>query len=334
MIDNESPSSGTTENTPGASLLDLSTVVGLVEDYFDYLYPLPSFAFLHKPTVIRRCQDDTINKPLKFAICAITSLHLQRTSLCHHLWAQQAEQLLLQQISRPSIFHLQALLLVVRYRIESGEFPTAFMLAGLAARTAVALRLNYERSELAFVAQEARRRLFWALYLLDDYFCVGLREFELCPEETIHLQLPCREEIFATGQPCQTGMLRPRASDNVAAIGLRGAFLRLTSERRAIMRFNRRVGLGEVSSSTIGGRIRQFERDLAGLLSSLIPGHQYSVTNLVSSELPAQFAMLHMSYHQCHCDLYRMFLNGYSEAAPSKLLASIRTQDRISSESD
>lgn len=110
------------------------------------------------------------------------------------------------------------------------------MLAALAARTAVALRLNYERSELAPVAQEARRRLFWALYLLDDYFCVGLREFELCPEETIHLQLPCREEIFEAGQPCQTGMLRPSASDDVAAMGLRGAFMRLTSARRAIMR--------------------------------------------------------------------------------------------------
>lgn len=110
------------------------------------------------------------------------------------------------------------------------------MLAALAARTAVALRLNYERAELAFVAQEARRRLFWALYILDDYFCVGLREFELLPEETIYLQLSCREEIFEAGQPCQTGMLQPSVSDNVVAMGLRGVYLRLISTRRAIMR--------------------------------------------------------------------------------------------------
>ncbi|KAI0108978.1 hypothetical protein GGR51DRAFT_116645 [Nemania sp. FL0031] len=328
--DGENPVSSIAAKAPGTALLDIATVVGNVEDYFNYLYPLPSFAFLHKPTVIRRCRDGTINQPLKFAICAITSLHLQRISHRHHIWAQRAEQLLLQQIGRPSIFHLQALLLVVRYRIESGEFPTAFMLAALAARTAVALRLNYERSELAFVAQEARRRLFWALYLLDDYFCVGLREFELCPEETIYLQLPCREEIFAAGQQCQTGMLRPSPSDNVAAMGLRGAFLRLTSARRAAMRFNRRVGFGEESPSTIGGRIQQFEQQLACLQAALSPEHQYSVSSLASCKWPAQFVMLHMSYHQCHCDLYRMFLNGYSEAAPSKLLASIRTEDRIS----
>ncbi|GAP88105.1 putative fungal transcription factor regulatory middle homology region [Rosellinia necatrix] len=328
-IDRDSSSSSATARVYGTSLEDIGTVVEHIEGYFDHLYPLPSFAFLHKSTVIRRCRDGTINEPLKFAICAVTSLHLQRTSLYHNLWAQKAEQLILQHISRPSIFHLQALLLVVRYRIESGEFPTAFMLASLAARTAVALRLNYERAELAPVAQEARRRLYWALYLLDDYFCVGLREFELCPEETIYLQLPCREEIFGAGQHYQTGLLQPSASDNVTAMGLRGAFIRLTSARRAVMRFNRHVGLGEESSSTVGGRIRQFEQELARLQAALGPEHQYSVSNLASCRWPAQFAMLHMSYYQCHCDIYRMFLNGYSEAAPSGLLASISTQDRL-----
>ncbi|KAI0903487.1 hypothetical protein F4823DRAFT_629362 [Ustulina deusta] len=323
------PGVGTDEKVSGATLPDTAMVAEHIEAYFDNLYPLPFFAFLHKPTVIRRCRDGTVNEPLKFAICAVTSLHLQRAALCHPIWAQEAEQLILQHIGRPSIFHLQALLLVIRYRIESGEFPTAFMLAALAARTAVALRLNYERSELAFVAQEARRRLFWALYLLDDYFCVGLREFELCLEETIYLQLPCRERIFEAGQQCQTGMLRPSASDNAAAMGLRGAYVRLVSTRRAIMRFNRRVGLGEEFPSTIGDRIRKFERELACLQAALGPEHQYSVSNVASCAWPAQFVMLHLSFYQCHCDLYRMFLTGYSEAAPTRFLADIPPQDSV-----
>ncbi|KAI0517088.1 hypothetical protein F5B22DRAFT_636031 [Xylaria bambusicola] len=319
--------SGDGETRAEPSLPDAAMVTKYLEDYFTYLYPLPSFAFLHKPTVTRRCRDGTVNEALKLAICAVTSLHLEPTARCHTIWAKKAEQLILQHIGRPSIFHLQALLLVVRCRIEGGEFPTAFMLAALAARTAVALRLNYERAELAFVAQEARRRLFWALYILDDYFCVGLREFELLPEETIYLQLSCREEIFEAGQQCPTGMLRPSVSDNVVAMGLRGAYLRLISTRRAIMRFNRRVGLGEESLSTISDRIQQFEQDLARLQAALIPEHQYSVSNLASCAWPAQFVMLHISFYQCHCDIYRMFLNGYSEAAPSGLLASIRPQD-------
>ncbi|KAI1771263.1 fungal-specific transcription factor domain-containing protein [Hypoxylon cercidicola] len=308
---------------------DAEMATALIVDYFDHLYPLPSFAFLHKPTVLLRCRDQTMNGTLKLAICAITSLQLQRTSLCHDLWVQQAEQSILQQVGRASIFHLQALLLVIRYRIESGDFPTAFMLAALAARTALALRLNYERPELSEVAQEARRRLFWAVYLLDDFFCVGLREFELCPEETIHLQLPCDEDQFGVGRYVNTGLLRPGPSDSGTILGLRGAFLRLTSVRRAVMRFNRRVGLGEELSSTIGGSIRRFEEELRSLTANLRLLEQYSVSNLTSCRWQAQFVMLHMSWHQCHCDLYRLGLDGYSEAAPSPMLMAIHPRERI-----
>ncbi|KAI1135915.1 fungal-specific transcription factor domain-containing protein [Hypoxylon sp. FL0543] len=314
-----------------APALDRETTLGLMEDYFQRLYPLPSFAFLHKPTVMQRCRDQTMNENLKLAICAITALQLQRTSLCHDLWVQQAEQSILQQIGRASIFHLQALLLLIRYRIESGEFSTAFMLAALAARTALALRLNYERPELSDVAQEARRRLFWGLYLLDDFFCVGLREFELCPEETIHLQLPCDEEAFEAGRHVPTGLLRPgpEPSENITVVGLRGVFLRLTSIRRAVMRFNRRVGLGDEMSPTISGSIQRFEEELRSLKATLRPLDHYSVSNLISCRWQAQFLMLHMSWHQCHCDLYRLGLDGYSEAAPSPVLIAIHPRDRV-----
>ncbi|RYO73838.1 hypothetical protein DL764_011051 [Monosporascus ibericus] len=174
------------------------------------------------------------------------------------------------------------------------------MLAALAARAAVALRLNYERSELLHVAQEARRRLFWSLYLLDDFFCVGLREFELCPEETIHMQLPCDDDLFEVGQFSETGFLR----------------------------FIRRVGLGEEPSSSIGDSIRQFERRLQYLKASLRQTDQYSVSSLAASPRQAQYIMVHMSWHQCHCDLYRIFMDGYSEAAPSPVLAHVRPNER------
>ncbi|RYP68645.1 hypothetical protein DL771_006515 [Monosporascus sp. 5C6A] len=257
-----------------------------------------------------------------------TQIPLQRSSLCHDLWIQQAEQVVLQQIGRPSIFHLQALLLIIRYRIESGDFPTAFMLAALAARAAVALRLNYERSELLHVAQEARRRLFWSLYLLDDFFCVGLREFELCPEETIHMQLPCDDDLFEAGQFSETGFLQSDPSQSQLTVGLRGTFLRLTSARRAVFRFIRRVGLGEEPISSIGDSIRRFERRLQYLKASLGQTDQYMVESLAASTRQAQYIMVHMSWHQCHCDLYRIFMDGYSEAAPSPVLAHVHPNER------
>lgn len=39
--------------------------------------------------------------------------------------------------------------------------------------------------------------------------------------------------------------------------------------------------------------------------------------------------MLHMSWHQCHCDLYRLGLDGYSEAAPSPILLAIHPRERV-----
>lgn len=39
--------------------------------------------------------------------------------------------------------------------------------------------------------------------------------------------------------------------------------------------------------------------------------------------------MVHMSWHQSHCDLYRIFMDGYSEAAPSSALACIHPHERV-----
>ncbi|KAH8682720.1 fungal-specific transcription factor domain-containing protein [Xylariales sp. PMI_506] len=315
-------------SSAGGSSLSNDTLMALVEDYFRHLYPLPSYAFLHKATVVQRCQDRTIYTPLKLAICAITALLLRRTELCHDIWAQRAEQLIMQQLGQPSIFRLQALLLIVRYRIESGDFPMAFMLAALAARAAFGMRLNFERSELPPLAQEARRRLFWSLFLLDDYFCVGLREFELCPQETINLQLPCDEELFQAGQHCRTGILQLDPSGIPDIIGLRGVFLRLVSIRREGMRFIRRVGLGEVQPDSIKGSIQLFEDQLNSLQRGLRQSEQYSVGNLVSTKLQIQFIMLHLSWNQCFCDIYRQFIPGYTEAAPKTVQDAIHPKHR------
>ncbi|KAH6645251.1 hypothetical protein BKA67DRAFT_595694 [Truncatella angustata] len=326
--DQEGQSDLEVTGSTGEAALDDETLTELVEDYFRHLSPLPSYAFLHKATVVQRCQDRTIDTPLKLSICAITSLLLRRTNLCHDIWIQQAEQSILQHIGQPSIFRLQALLLIVRYRIESGDFPTSFMLAALAARSALGLRLNFERSELPPLAQEARRRLFWSLFLLDDFFCVGLREFELCPQETIHLQLPCSEELFEAGQQCRTGTLRQDPLEVPATIGLRGIFLRLVSLRREVMRFIRQVGLQELQPASIGASIQRFEQQLKCLHAGLSQPEQYSVFNLVHCKLQAQFMMLHLSWNQCFCDMYRQFLSGYSEAAPSPVLAGVPLANR------
>ncbi|KAK8064533.1 hypothetical protein PG994_007171 [Apiospora phragmitis] len=143
-----------------------------------HLSPLPSYAFLHKPTVQQRCQDATLDAPLKLALCAITALLLQRPAHCHDLWAQQAEHQLLHGpaalFRRPSVARLQALLLLMRYRTESGDFAAAFMLASLAARgtrrARAAAQGSPERTGPAGAAADVEAKLSVQSLLLQSDF--------------------------------------------------------------------------------------------------------------------------------------------------------------------
>lgn len=208
----------------------------LITIFFERIFPLPSYSFLHPATVKKRFQEGVLDEALKLTICAITKLYIWGRSSSSDTWADESQELLLQNISRPSVLHLQALLLLVRYRAGAGDFSSAFLLAGLAARSAVGLRLNYDRSDLGPIAQEVRRRTFWSLYLLDDIFSVGLEDFELCRPEIIHLQLPSDDIDFMRERYIRTGSLESDGDDGSDNIGFRGLFLRVAFIRRAIMR--------------------------------------------------------------------------------------------------
>ncbi|KAF4977692.1 hypothetical protein FZEAL_5833 [Fusarium zealandicum] len=302
----------------------------LINQYFDRLYPLASYSFLHKATVIQRCRDKTIDRALKLALCAITAMYFDRHSPDRDVWTKEAEQLILDHLEQPSIFQLQASLLLIRYRAGVGQFPRAFIMAGLAARWAVALRLNYEHTKLGPVAQEVRRRTFWSLYLLEDSFCVGLKEFELFDPDTIYLQLPCEDADFYGERHVSTGYLQPGKGLEPEVLGSRAVFVRLAFIRRAIMRLNRRVCLKEVNLSELFASMERFQNDLLRLRTKLAACDQYPPTNTEEFHRPPQYAIMHMSWHQSHCDLYRIFLTGYPEATPHAAVEGMSAPDRAS----
>lgn len=270
----ESMSSYPTADSPSSSPSD-EVLHTLVEQYFDRLYPLASFNFLHRVAAIQRCHDGTLERTLKLALCAITAIYFKTHPDDRDNWAQEAEQLILDRLERPSIFQLQASLLLIRYRAAVGQFPRAFIMAGLAARWAVALRLNYEHSKLSLVAQEVRRRTFWSLYLLEDSFCVGLKEFELFDSDIIHLQLPCPDEDFYQERLTSTGYLQPGRGLEPETLEARAAFVRVTFVRRAVMRLNRRVALKEVSLSELFSSMERLQNDLLRLREKLAPCDQH-----------------------------------------------------------
>lgn len=208
----------------------------LISKYFECLSPLPSFCFLHQETVVQRCLDGSIDHPLRLAICAITSMFLGQHQEQRMEWASEAERLMLERLEKPSIFLIQASLLTIRFRAAVGQFPRAFILAGLAARWAVALRLNYEHSGLGPIAKEVRRRTLWSLFLLEDSFCVGLKEFELLSPEIMQIQLPCEDADFNDRRPSSTGYLQSGKGLEPVVLGPRASYIKLAAIRRDIIR--------------------------------------------------------------------------------------------------
>ena len=281
-------------------------ILSLIDVFFEKIYPLPSYAFLHPATTKKRCRDGLVHRPLAQAIAALTVFYTAREREPASQWIQDAEQTIWENLEQPSIPRLQTLLLVIHYRMELGNFQRAFMLAAIAARFAAAMRLNHERPDLDPIAREVRRRIVWSLKIVERYFSIGLPEFELCPFETIYLDLPIPEEEFG--------------ADEAGDYGAYSLHVRLESVRRDIMKLNRGVALCDQPFPLLTKVIYDVERDLREIGSRMPSGTNLSVDEisglLDNPWLPRRILVL-ISWHQCHCDLYRLLLRGYPEAAPS-----------------
>lgn len=308
----------------------------LVEFYFDHVYPLSSYAFLHPQTTIRQCRDGQLETSLSYAVAAVASFHqggATRREQAELSWAQAAEDLTWRNLESPSVPRLQALLLVILYRVETGAFQRAFMLSALAARAAAAMRLNHERegpagtgsnsgSSGSRTSREVRRRVMWSLKLVERYFSTGLPEFELCPVESVYLELPCREHDFSGGGPEEER--NPQSCD----FGSYHLCVRLEMLRRDLMKLNRSLSLCDSPFPQLEDVMRGFEQHLATAGAEL-PGGQGSlaapegVSSLLNSPWLPRRVLVHLSFHHSQCDLYRLLVRGYREAAPAAVLDAV-----------
>ena len=78
----------------------------------------------------------------------------------------------------------------------------------------------------------------------------------------------------------------------------------------------------ELDASALDTAIRGFERELQQFYDHLEVCEDPLATN------PVKF-LVFLSWHQCHSDLYRMFLNGYGEAATPPSAAMVASDDGI-----
>lgn len=304
----------------------------LIDAFFKHVYPLPSYGFLHPRTVSRKFADGTIERCLVNAIAAISSVRapgVRRWQGLESTWVQEAETLIWQHLESPSISRLQAMLLVILYRAETGQLRRAFMLASLAGRAAMAMRLNHERPGLPGSSLEVRRRLLWSLKLVERYFSVGLPEFELCPVENIYIELPCTEYRFSGGPAAAA----TAGSSEAEAAGYawgdaddRDSYhisVKLEMFRRDVMKLNRSLALCDQPFPQLPKLIDDFQQHLDRISSQLPDGPDPSRAQLEASLggpwLPRHL-MMRLSFHQTHIDLYRLLLRSFRDAAPRVVL--------------
>jgi hypothetical protein len=339
MTKQTAPVQGSNQNEQQAeevagSLIPRNELLRMIDDFFNHLYPIPSYAFLHEPSIRQQCVNGTIDQNLALSISAISRRSLspgRLTTDASILWVAKVEMEIWSQLEKPSIIKLQSLLLVIHYHIQIGRFSRAYMLAGLAARASTALRLNYERPELSFIAQETRRRVLWALSSIDGSFSVGLPEYETISHAIIYQRLPSSEEAYREGNPAARipGRRHLMEPESTEVCSLLAACIQLSKIAKDIMRLTRQLALSEQPLAQLSGLVQEIQNDLWRVQADVEFSFQYKIAATASvaekkdSRWFPRYLQVSISWHQAHCDLYRMFLPKYPEAAPKVIMDTV-----------
>ncbi|OGM51172.1 hypothetical protein ABOM_000341 [Aspergillus bombycis] len=294
-----------------------------LDTFFMRIYPLPGYAILHRASLYDRFHRGQIDQCLLLSIIAISTCLTEIDSSKREYAVQcltKAEQLIINNLSQPSIIRTQALLLIVRCKMCLGEYSSAFPLVSLLSRFAFSLRLNYENQRVCFLAREARRRLMWAIYMLDQNWAAGLLEFTTCPVDAIYVGLPCPEETWELDVCPETEV--PLKSQTKLP-GLLAANVCVSYLRDKVLRHVKRFAAGNCSAIEIMYGIRELETELEHFYLRLPPSSAYSERNLrlrAHSPWLPRFIVLHVLWHQCYCDLYRCITRGLIESVPAVTL--------------
>lgn len=314
------------------------------EQFFRHIHHIPVFSFLHRASLMQRYHAGLIDRGLLLALIGITSLLTDLGSGTRDFGARcidEAETTVLRELEKPSTLKLQTLVLIIKHRILMRRFPSAFMLHAVASRFAVALRLNHENPRLCFLAQESRRRLMWAVYMIDTGIAAGHPDFGLWENKApsnIRIQLPCNERNFDFDLPEVTepleqpapgpdGVIPPMTDD----IGFLALHIRVCLLRSRILQYTKNMIHGNPTPEQIANlpaRFAELESQLGAFAARLPVSFNWSEANVrlrAYSPRLCVFVMTHMWWEQCHIDLYRVAAHsGVSrDALPQNMMARI-----------
>ncbi|KAJ5813961.1 uncharacterized protein N7503_000711 [Penicillium pulvis] len=292
----------------------------LLDTFFARLHGKPFF-ILDEPSTRQRHQSNQLSPHLAMAISAMTlrythtigqpeqSLHMGLDA------ALQARRMV--DVDNPTVEALQTLLLLSQAFFAYGMGKKAYMTFTSCVAMVVALDLLREvpsKASLTLQEREMRRRLFWAVYLMDRFIVCGSRRPCLISDHSIVLRLPSwsphaaglnmEGELFHVGPNIQYSADSRRKSPSAASL--------LIDITRILGVTNRYLAAGGVKGDSHFpwhalsnlSKIRQEldiwaagTQDVFASIETLF-GHRESTTLLLSK----------LIYHLVHCLLYRPFL--------------------------
>ncbi|KAJ5745287.1 hypothetical protein N7520_010469, partial [Penicillium odoratum] len=312
----------------------------LVEEYFSHIHPLRCNGFVHKPSFMRRLDEDLDScrqESLLHIICALGAkfFALNYTSFlppeailtAGNQWAKIAKAGIFIDMDDLSVDKLMTAILLYDHDLRIGSYASAFMLSGMTARMSQALQLNLEnsadvlcqKSDSSAITNETRRRLMWSCYLLDSWVGSGVNQLTLLEDRDLKIQLPCHSQNFSLGILCLTETLDegetlsfvprdqvpPGSCENM---GIEAYFIRLVSIRKKVLRYVKHLDTAKPpwqANSEFQLLSAQFEKIRRSLPKSLFWNSGSIYARKESSQLGA-LTLLWCTFHQSLVDLYRI----------------------------
>ncbi|RSL67380.1 hypothetical protein CEP53_003034 [Fusarium sp. AF-6] len=325
------PAQITADAQPGVSRLSLLVVKQHIDAFFEFIYPIPCYGFLHRASLLQAWSRGHLSPLVLRAICGLTTRFVHPNDPKHaglaRKWILETESELLSRLAQPGVSDVEAWLLVTLDQYLSRQFSKMLVSMSLTSRLAYILRLNHENDRPSFLLQERRRRLMWSIFTTDTLYSSGKTEFTSCTTETLHIRLPCNEKSFSMDLPVVTGLLSSETDPSGQSnIGLLGYCLRVLDIRDRCQRLTLKISNHRKLSQDSLVAVQSIENELQRFSSSLPERYRFdakffSLRAFSPSRTP--FLMLHAWWHQTHCDLFRFAIPGFREGLPIAEIAQL-----------
>ncbi|KAI1867032.1 hypothetical protein JX265_007608 [Neoarthrinium moseri] len=313
-------------------LLRREVVLKHANIYFDHLFHMPCMGFLHPGTIYRLIDEDKLSPALAAGICSITADFVspgpagrEFAVRCNERLEHDALRNFAFMDQEQLVFHVLATV----YNWMSGPLSKVWMWTATAGRLIKCLQLNYEpdhRSvQVAPSEREIQRRGVWQIYIIDHFLSGGHDEHLLLPSNSIHIRLPCSDQVFRDDLPSTMETLdrNPSIPSSLGDYSLDACHVRLLTIRSQVLRTTKRftdssqnAGPEAMRPEQFMEHVNQFQIALHRFSDSLPENLRLSVANVDAHLLRpdrASYTMLHTWFCQTHIELYSFSLQTLKE---------------------